>query len=139
LSFQNFVYSFFGQFHEHQLTILAFKQTRSNYCRFGLWCLMPLSTIFQLYRGSQIYWWKETGMPRENHRLLQVTDKLSNYYMVIIFNTINVFLPIYLDDDLYCLSSSIPSKLRLNHIQVVSWFFTSKSPLCISLSVTASY
>jgi hypothetical protein len=82
---------------------------------------------------------KETGMPRENHRLLQVTDKLSNYYMVIIFNTINVFLPIYLDDDLYCLSSSIPSKLRLNHIQVVSWFFTSKSPLCISLSVTASY
>jgi hypothetical protein len=38
--------------------------------------LMPLSTIFQLYRGSQFYWWRKMEDPEKT-----VTDKLYHFAM----------------------------------------------------------
>jgi hypothetical protein len=42
----------------------------------GLWRLMLLATIFQLYRGGQFHWWMKLVYPEKTTSLSSVTDKL---------------------------------------------------------------
>jgi hypothetical protein len=48
---------------------------------FGSWYLTPLSAIFLLYRGRQLYLWREPEYPKKTTDLSQGTDKLHHIFI----------------------------------------------------------
>jgi hypothetical protein len=57
------------------------------YCLFVWWCLMPLSTILQVYRGVQYYWWRKPEDPEKTTDYIRIWSSLAIHYIKIFRTT----------------------------------------------------
>ena len=64
-----------------KFNIMYFQIPQYNWS-VGLWCLSQVSSTFQLYRGSQFYWWRKPEYLEKTADWSQVTDK---FYHIMLY------------------------------------------------------
>jgi hypothetical protein len=68
---------FFGSQTSVKLLQTFFIFINKGWFGVDLWCLTPLSIIFQLYRGGHFYWWRK---PKKTTGLQHFTDKMLYFW-----------------------------------------------------------
>ena len=81
----------------------------------SLWCLTPLSTIFQLYRGGQFYWWRKVTV--------------ASHWLTLSHNVVSSTHPLTLGD-VWCHNASLVPPLVIE-VSIMQIQESERSCICV--------